>query len=586
MVFNTNDCLGVGLPPTLAPPAVAVSPSRDVSKDTCLCCKKQGHWAKHCPSKRPTKSSNSTNYNIPVIHCPCGAGSCPVKTANTEKNRGRKFYSCPNSSPGCGFFEWLDKVQAPSCFCGAGACSILTETSGPNAGQRYYYCRIRKGFGACEFRQWVDSQVAVGGPDNKQIDKEKHSGSPKTQLNLHHYFMPPNMKSKSVTMDNGQSFSNSPVEPISHQKERAMLMENQNDDNLSSMPTSMQQDSQHIVAQENELIVPSSSNLDTILQEAETWIPSMKKTPRTSHFKSRFEIHCRQEKFWRHICAADPEDSPTGDVIHQTSVSEPGWLGRLVLPPARCLADPPSSTPILHCLDIEGSTSLLHRLSNATLDSSSSQSPAEELFTGVLKGLLGIKRSFNIMQEDFITGPILKVLKHTTTNEEELASGTFPLKGTLRLATSESTSNHHSSQELIERYEVEKGRFEHISRIQAEAYASFTTSEYHLKALHENASHLKDLLLQIETQLHDCEAESVKLAADVEEISKYKVKCKENMEVAFQEIAEALKHHDQWEEEQCANRGSPRDTLESRESMGAAFKQETKALQLFQQREG
>ncbi|KAJ7960089.1 DNA topoisomerase [Quillaja saponaria] len=458
MVSNINDCLGVGPPPTLAPPAVAVSPSRDISKNTC---KKPGHWDKNWPSKKPIKSRNRMNNNIPVIHCPSGAGPCPLKTAHTEKNPGRKFYSCPKTSPSCGFFEWCDKKQAPSCFCGAGACTI-TETSGPNSGQRYYCCRIRKGFGACEFRQWVDSQEAVGGPETKQRYKEKHSGSPKTQLNLHRYFTPLNMKSKSVTMDNGQSFSNSGVEPISPQKEGAMLMENHNDDNIIRMPTSMQQDLQHTVAHENELIVPCSSNWDTVLQEANTWVPIMKKTPRASHFKSRYDIRCRQEKFWRHICAADPEDSPTrANVTHQTLVSEPGWLGRLVLPPARCLTDPPSSTPIFHCLGIEGSTSLPHRPLNATLD---------------------------------------------TPNVEDLASVTFPSKGTLRLATSESTYNRHSSQELIERYEVEKGRFEHISRIQAETYASFTTSENCLKTLRQKASHMKDILLQIETQLHDCEA--------------------------------------------------------------------------------
>ncbi|XP_021727684.1 uncharacterized protein LOC110694825 isoform X2 [Chenopodium quinoa] len=28
--------------------------------------------------------------------CPCGLGSCLVLTANTERNRGRKFFGCPN----------------------------------------------------------------------------------------------------------------------------------------------------------------------------------------------------------------------------------------------------------------------------------------------------------------------------------------------------------------------------------------------------------------------------------------------------------------------------------------------------------
>ncbi|GLT25087.1 hypothetical protein SLA2020_002400 [Shorea laevis] len=38
----------------------------------------------------------------------CGT-QCVLRTANTENNRGRKFYSCP--SQGCNFFVWKDSLN-------------------------------------------------------------------------------------------------------------------------------------------------------------------------------------------------------------------------------------------------------------------------------------------------------------------------------------------------------------------------------------------------------------------------------------------------------------------------------------------
>lgn len=38
---------------------------------------------------------SSSAISFPEKSCPCGSGPCLVLTANTEKNRGRKFYKCP-----------------------------------------------------------------------------------------------------------------------------------------------------------------------------------------------------------------------------------------------------------------------------------------------------------------------------------------------------------------------------------------------------------------------------------------------------------------------------------------------------------
>lgn len=58
---------------------------------SCFKCGKSGHWARDCDANPRTDDSVS----FPEKTCACGSGNCLVLTANTEKNRGRKFYKCP-----------------------------------------------------------------------------------------------------------------------------------------------------------------------------------------------------------------------------------------------------------------------------------------------------------------------------------------------------------------------------------------------------------------------------------------------------------------------------------------------------------
>ena len=80
------------------------------------------------------------------------------------RNRGRKFYTCPNPrATGCGFFQWADgdqfdteqSSQRTVCECGIYAKFLTVKKEGPNKGREFYTCPRSRG-NCCDFFKWAD----------------------------------------------------------------------------------------------------------------------------------------------------------------------------------------------------------------------------------------------------------------------------------------------------------------------------------------------------------------------------------------------------------------------------------------------
>lgn len=156
--------------------------------NACFKCGGSGHWARDCSAI----AVGGIDSAVPEKPCHCGSGVCLVLTANTEKNRGRKFYKCPlrEENGGCGFFEWCDNscgsenmtswrqtyTASPSfpdlaCPCGAGSCLVLAAKTGKSIGQQFYRCPANKE-SSCGFFKWCNSIVAGNLPVNTfKVDK-------------------------------------------------------------------------------------------------------------------------------------------------------------------------------------------------------------------------------------------------------------------------------------------------------------------------------------------------------------------------------------------------------------------------------
>ncbi|KAM4132252.1 hypothetical protein ACJW30_01G236400 [Castanea mollissima] len=170
-----------------------------MQRDTCFHCRQQGHWARDCPLKKSQPSTSFSNgLDLPLFRCPCGLGFCLALVSHTDKNPGRKFFTCPGiEGNNCGFFKWCDEVTTgetsksppegvypyPKCSCEAGVCKRIMLNRSPNAGRTCFVCRVPRGFGACYFLQWEDTQEIT--TVNDIADESNHEICAKTTLRKH-----------------------------------------------------------------------------------------------------------------------------------------------------------------------------------------------------------------------------------------------------------------------------------------------------------------------------------------------------------------------------------------------------------------
>ncbi|KAI3899021.1 hypothetical protein MKW92_017743 [Papaver armeniacum] len=81
---------------------------------TCTHCRQTGHSSNECQTRMPRPQASQSRTRNPqsgetLVTCDnCGA-PCPLREANTENNRGRKFYSCQSRE--CNFFKWADSID-------------------------------------------------------------------------------------------------------------------------------------------------------------------------------------------------------------------------------------------------------------------------------------------------------------------------------------------------------------------------------------------------------------------------------------------------------------------------------------------
>lgn len=116
----------------------------------------------------------------------------------------------------------------------------------------------------------------------------------------------------------------------------------------------------------------------------------------------------------------------------------------------------------------------------------------------------------------------------------------------------ESVMAEQSTEEIMEWYDNERANVDEISTMQAETKDAVTASEQQLKSLGEEASRLKEMLLQIEDQLRHCKKENAELKIKSRKISEDMLESGKKL----QEAEAAKKLHEEREREKNAAKES------------------------------
>lgn len=212
--------------------------------------------------------------------------------------------------------------------------------------------------------------------------------------------------------------------------------------------------------------------------------------PLVSGLGSQTQIHLRQIQFLEQIASAGDSHflSECSRVVYVLGVRVFGWMGRLVFVPLRSLADPP-----------------MHFLCNVDVNDSQS--------------------SASILPHNL---PMIEV------------GDVMCRRGSSHKRSRREAQLSPRLEELMECHATGKRWFDAYAKMHQEAVSAFTTSDELVKFLKERAACLKNTLSDIEKQLLPCEAETLKLKNDAEELSRQMVHSRRRMQAAYREIRQAM----------------------------------------------
>lgn len=109
-------------------------------------------WAEDLHQGATGTESHAPAVDASVV-CLCRE-PCILRTANSEANKGRQFYTCAQQDDAnrCGIFGWADVERGPLCLCGASTFVSVSKKSG----RPFFGCACKDREKSCNFFQWGD----------------------------------------------------------------------------------------------------------------------------------------------------------------------------------------------------------------------------------------------------------------------------------------------------------------------------------------------------------------------------------------------------------------------------------------------
>ncbi|KAK9732545.1 hypothetical protein RND81_04G006100 [Saponaria officinalis] len=476
----------------------------------CNRCHKPGHWANSCPENSNNRSPVSRPVNsddeFPRTQCRCGAGFCDIHISKSITNPNRKYYGCPGKlGMQCKYFKWCDKLSTeelmevrpekyPICACEAGVSRVLVEENGVNAGLSYFACHIKKGEGACNFKQWLDespesASVTSDNPFASQtslMDEFKLNREDEMQLDAVEMIASENPVDKDQAQIEGEEEMPGEayglaVETVSAPP-RPFLVENNVTENMDSKTTIQ---SSHTFT--NQMSISSVDSMQgcitTVVGALNMGSPEENLTPLDAQPKGRLFSNSQ---------------SPLKDDLHEDSIMTGTILGTF------------------EKLALQLQSDLITLFESMSPQNHESMSKEADCTFTALNSLQVDYEPFQSRVNDYI-------------------------KQAASLARIEQIINEDiSSQELVNHHNNEQRRFKELLKSHHEARAAFIASNSQLSLLCEKASSL-DSLAELTMELLSCEADNAGRQETMLQVTKTLAECKASLLAAPQIAEEALK---------------------------------------------